>query len=888
MRFRKNAIYILFTLTAIGSASALTSNQEPAPEALLLPGSGAAQTDMTETADSAEFLAADSAAIVTPDSLATLCGEAFKAIQLMKFAGEANETIYPEAYRCYEMTADALIQQEEGSRGYAQCKEILRDIDTELFKGAFFYSGQSQQEELNKYARAYLDIQMLPQFAGETWNRNPQVFPFITYIAASSAYNGKEWEKAIEYFKLFFSSGATERREQVYLFMGQACLNAKNYPLAISTMLTGTELYPTNDMLPMIGVQACVDGGHAQYLQEFLNKALALKPRDERLLTLQGQLHEDRNDYKAAIDVFSTLGELKPNSLSVAKHLGMNYYNMAVGYFNRAINENDEKAARRMRRQAKNYFDAAAVQFRQVLDTDPMAVKYMKSLGVCYLCLEDKEAFGRINERLTALGHDPLGDMFMPPMMSYSESGGKNFATSGLTDLTSGTGAEAPIYSEYAREYITEALGKWSAKKEFEPLDDYRKRVNDNTMIAEYDRLSRKCAEEYLDMYAQKLRLNNLRLEPYDATNEVFMIDTDYGPVYVKVPLKDNEAETFKATFAGISFRSPRYFIDETGVRIASITFVTPGGKTYTYDNDKALAYNSYPEIDIDFNSILRGRNNGQATARNTRKVTIQKKSDVDENIPVSSKKAENSVALIIANEEYANVPDVASANNDGTTFAEYCRSVMGMPARNVTLLENATLANTLRAVSDLRNRVDALGGNADVIVYYAGHGMPDERTRDAYILPVDGDATVSETCYPLSRLYAELGDLNAKSVAVFIDACFSGAQRQQDGDMLTQARAVVIKPKETAPKGNMLVLSAASGNETALPYAEKNHGLFTYYLLKKLKDTKGNTTLKELSDYVIENVKRQSNFINSKPQTPTATTSGAMSELWRTKKFRP
>ncbi|MDE6119342.1 MAG: hypothetical protein K2F82_05705, partial [Muribaculaceae bacterium] len=94
MRFRKNAIYILFTLTAIGSASALTFTQEPTPEALLLPGAGGAQTDMTETADSAEFLAADSTAIITPDSMATLCGEAFKAIQLMKFAGEANETIY--------------------------------------------------------------------------------------------------------------------------------------------------------------------------------------------------------------------------------------------------------------------------------------------------------------------------------------------------------------------------------------------------------------------------------------------------------------------------------------------------------------------------------------------------------------------------------------------------------------------------------------------------------------------------------------------------------------------------------------------------------------------------------------------------------------------------
>lgn len=889
MNFKKTAIHILFILTAVGSATALTSRQEPAPEELFLPGTQPVTVENTDPVDSTA-IQPDSVAVITPDSLATLCGEDFKALQLRMFEGDDEASIYPDVYRCYENTANVLGQQEPGSRGYAQCKGILRDLDNHLFKGSFFYSGIQNQPELKKFARAYIDIQLMPQFAGENWNRNPQIFPSMLYIASASAYNSQEWDKAIEYYKLYFTTGATEQREKIYLYLGQAGLKAKNYPVVIQTMLTGMELYPANDMIPMFGIQACIDGGHAQYLQEFLTKALALRPQDESLLTIQGQLYEDNNDYKSAIDVFTSIREIKPNSLNVAKHLGMNYYNTAVNYFNRAINESDEKSARRLRRQAKNYFDAASAHFRQVLESDPMATKYMQSLGVCYLCLEDKAGFEKINERLTALGKDPLDNVFMPPLMDYSDAGGKNFATSGITDLASGTAAEAPRYSEFSQEYITSALGKWSAKKEFETLDEYNKRVNDNTISAEADRLKRKCAEDYLELYAQKIRLNNLTLEPYDATNEVFQINTPYGPVKIKVPLKDNEAEIFKATFAGISFKTPRYYIDENGVRIASITFVTPGGKNYTFDNTQALTYNTYPEIDIDYNSILR-KHNGSTTASASgkqRKLTIQKKSDVDEDIPVNNKKAENAVALIIANEQYTNVPDVASANNDGTTFAEYCRSIMGMPASNVTLLENATLANTLRAITGLKNRVDALGGNADVVVYYAGHGMPDERTRDAYILPVDGDATVSETCYPLSRLYTELSDMNARSVTVFLDACFSGAQRQQNGDMLTQARAVVIKPKDAAPKGNMLILSAASGNETALPYAEKNHGLFTYYLLKKLKDTKGNITLKELSEYVIENVKRQSTFINSKPQTPTATTSGSMSEFWRTKKCRP
>ena len=354
------------------------------------------------------------------------------------------------------------------------------------------------------------------------------------------------------------------------------------------------------------------------------------------------------------------------------------------------------------------------------------------------------------------------------------------------------------------------------------------------------------------------------------------------------MPLKNNEAELFRANWDNVRFKAPKYYIKDDRVQLSSITFVTPANKTYTFNVTDEITY-ANTRVDIDFEAILRKANGDMADntpATSGKEVRITLKSDVDTNIPETGKRADNTVAVIIANEDYTNVSCVKSAINDGEAFHLYCEKTLGIPAQNIRHYTNATLGSMLRSIADLRHTVDALGQESDVIFYYAGHGMPDEATHDAFLLPVDADGMITESCYPLSRLYKELSELKASSVMVFLDACFSGAQR--DGGMLMAARGVAIKPKTVAPAGNMFVLSAASDKETALPYAEKNHGMFTYFLLKKLQESKGNATLKELSDYVIEKVKIQSNLVNKKPQTPSVTTSGTMTKNYLKKKLRP
>ena len=100
-------------------------------------------------------------------------------------------------------------------------------------------------------------------------------------------------------------------------------------------------------------------------------------------------------------------------------------------------------------------------------------------------------------------------------------------------------------------------------------------------------------------------------------------------------------------------------------------------------------------------------------------------------------------------------------------------------------------------------------------------------------------------------------------------------------------ARGVALKPRTDEPKGNMVAISAATGEETAYPYAEKRHGMFTYYLLSKLQESGGDVTLGELCDYVTIKVSQQSVKVNRKQQTPTVMPSPEIETSWRTLPLR-
>ena len=118
----------------------------------------------------------------------------------------------------------------------------------------------------------------------------------------------------------------------------------------------------------------------------------------------------------------------------------------------------------------------------------------------------------------------------------------------------------------------------------------------------------------------------------------------------------------------------------------------------------------------------------------------------------------------------------------------------------------------------------------------------------------------------------------------MILDACFSGGGRGENG--LLSARTVKVKPKGPILDGNIIAYTATSGEEVSLPLTRESHGLFTYYLLKKLQETGGEISLLELKTYLESEVPKASLIENNIKQVPQVLTAPKIEKAWETWNF--
>lgn len=438
-------------------------------------------------------------------------------------------------------------------------------------------------------------------------------------------------------------------------------------------------------------------------------------------------------------------------------------------------------------------------------------------------------------------------------------------------------------FSFFAEAKVKEQLQKWAARGEFETTAQWRQRVNEASYKDEAGKLVAQAKQEFLKTKSPKNISGSL--QKYDADQEAFPVSlSDGSTVYVGVPM--SEAQAFKSKWNTVKL-NPTWGIVNDGIAMLSCSFEL-GGKKYglltNYNEDAQDLALNLPDFHLEAEDDGAAQNNSRRGASG-KAPTAPIDRSLDTNIPAGTSEAKNTFAVIIGNENYQRVAKVQYAANDAKVFGEYCQKTLGIPQKNIRSYRDATYGTMLSALSDIQAIAKAYKGNIDVVFYYAGHGVPNEADQSAYLLPVDADGSQTKACLSTKELYQTLNALGARQVVVLMDACFSGAQRG-DG-MLASARGVALKVRDDVPTGNMVVFTAATGDQTAYPYNEKGHGLFTYFLLKKLQDTKGNVTLGDLVDYVSEQVAQQSVVVNKHSQTPTVVPAATLSGSWRSMKLQ-
>jgi hypothetical protein len=233
--------------------------------------------------------------------------------------------------------------------------------------------------------------------------------------------------------------------------------------------------------------------------------------------------------------------------------------------------------------------------------------------------------------------------------------------------------------------------------------------------------------------------------------------------------------------------------------------------------------------------------------------------SDIDEIPVITAEPRKSDFAVVIGIENYRSLPKSDYSGNDAALVTAYLKA-LGFPERNIDFISDARATKT-----DMEKSLEAWLPNqarkeSTIFVYYSGHGAPEPATGEAYIVPYDGDPNyLTVTGYPLKRLYAQLGRLEAKEIIVVLDSCFSGSGGRSV--LAKGARPLVMMAATETLPSNMAVLTATQGSQISTSSPEKGHGVFTYYFLKALKD--GKRDLSEIYDTIKPQVEDAAKRLN-------------------------
>ena len=266
--------------------------------------------------------------------------------------------------------------------------------------------------------------------------------------------------------------------------------------------------------------------------------------------------------------------------------------------------------------------------------------------------------------------------------------------------------------------------------------------------------------------------------------------------------------------------------------------------------------------------------------------VAASLRSDVDKDIPKGLTMNPKKYALIIGCEDYAKYQtgldkevNVDFAANDARVFAEYAEKTLGYPKDQIYLLVDPTSSQIKQNIEKLQKAIEIEKGKAEVLFYYSGHGLPDENTKEPFLIPVDVNGNNPQEGVSIVDLYSKLTKFPTLKATVVLDACFSGGARNKE---LVALKGIKVKPKMDAVQGNLVVFSSSKGTESSAVFNEKQHGYFTYFLLKNLKEYAGTRTFNELFIDVNYQVSKEVLKIG-KTQTPEVMPGIEIGEGWKT-----
>lgn len=185
--------------------------------------------------------------------------------------------------------------------------------------------------------------------------------------------------------------------------------------------------------------------------------------------------------------------------------------------------------------------------------------------------------------------------------------------------------------------------------------------------------------------------------------------------------------------------------------------------------------------------------------------------------------------ALLIGVEKYqytnAGLANLNQPVKDATTFQQVLVQDYNFQPQNVSFLKNPSRDQIISAFEDMARKITP---KDNLLIFYAGHGIWDERLKVGYWLPSDAKTDNKSNWIANSTVRDYISGIQSKHTLLITDACFSGS--------IFKTREVIAEVNEYAVAKIYQLPSRkamTSGTLTTVPDQSK----FMEYLLKRLRD---------------------------------------------------
>jgi uncharacterized caspase-like protein len=250
--------------------------------------------------------------------------------------------------------------------------------------------------------------------------------------------------------------------------------------------------------------------------------------------------------------------------------------------------------------------------------------------------------------------------------------------------------------------------------------------------------------------------------------------------------------------------------------------------------------------------------------------------------------------AVLIGVQEHVNpMFNLKYSRNDVASLRETLQQRAGLPAGQILQLTD-DVKDGQPTLMHLREKVlpflAQVGKDDRMLVFFSGHGYLHK--DQTYLVPSDFNLDdPSGTGLPVAALRKALIACPAKVKFLILDCCHAGSAKDLAPGSLA-AEAVAKAVEEDQPVSGCVVLASCRKEERSYEWAQREHGVFTYWLCRALEgaaaNDKGQVGIADVDHYVSERVSQTAEQLFKEKQHPVRLDQGPVAEVPTVLALRP